>query len=153
MIAAAPTRVRGLTGPDLRHLAAGGSPGAGLARVLVTRMPDYRANLVARRFMRDDERETYVRHNIRTLRPEYPAAALWRMLVRYLYEYQYLGSVLGSAAVADRRAFLVHSTWFDADFFATGALDEARFDALAAAVTRLCACYALDERRFRFAGR
>jgi len=153
VIAAAPTRVRGLTGPDLRHLAAGGSPGAGLARVLVTRMPDYRANLVARRFMRDDERETYVRHNIRTLRPEYPAAALWRMLVRYLYEYQYLGSVLGSATVADRRAFLVYSTWFDADFFATGALDEARFDALAAAVTRLCACYALDERRFRFAGR
>lgn len=74
------------------------------------------------------------------------------MLLRYLYEYQYLGSVLGSAGIADRRAFLVHSTWFDADFFAPGVLDEARFDALAAAVARLCACYALDEAKFRFPG-
>jgi hypothetical protein len=43
-------------------------------------------------------------------------------------------------------------TWFDADFFAPGVLDEARFDALAAAVARLCACYALDEAKFRFPG-
>jgi hypothetical protein len=115
-------------------------------------MPDYRANLVARRFMSEHERETYVRHNVRTLRPEYPAARLWRMLVRYLYEYQYLGPGLGSHAIADPRSWLAQSTWFDADFFASGALDEPRFDALAEAVARLCACYAVDESRFVSAG-
>jgi hypothetical protein len=150
VIAGAPARVREVTRADLQQLSTAGSPGTALARILVTRMPDYRANLVARRFMSEAERETYVRHNIRTLRPECPAPALWRMLVRYLYEYQYLGSVLGSSGIADRRAFLVHSTWFDADFFATGVLDEPRFDALATAVAGLSACYALDESKFRF---
>ncbi len=121
-----------------------------LTRILLSRMPDYRANLVARRFMSDAERETYVRHNIRTLRPEYARPRLWRMLVRYLYEYQYLGPGLGLSAVPDPRAYFVHSTWFDVDFLAAGVLDEARFDTLAEAVASLCACYAVDDTRFRF---
>jgi hypothetical protein len=148
VIAAAPARVRELTRADVRELAAGGSAGTALTRILLTRMPDYRANLVARRFMSEPERETYVRHNVRTLRPEYAPGRLWRMLVRYLYEYQYLGPGLGSRAIADPRGYLADSTWFDADFFASGALDEPRFDALAEGVARLCACYALDESRF-----
>lgn len=36
------------------------------------------------------------------------------------------------------------STWFADDVLAPGVLDEARFDALAAAVARLCACHAVD---------
>jgi hypothetical protein len=139
-IAAAPASLRARTRDDLRELAAGGSAGAALTRILLTRMPDYRANLVARRFMTEVERETYVRHNVRTLRPEYPPAELWRMLVRYLYEYQYLGPGLGSRAVGDPRTWLARSTWFDDDFFASGALDERGFDTLAGAVARLCAC-------------
>jgi hypothetical protein len=74
------------------------------------------------------------------------------MLVRYLYEYQYLGPGLGSRAITDPRAFFVDSTGFAADFFASGALREARFDTLAAAVADVCRCYAVDERRFVSAG-
>jgi hypothetical protein len=147
-IAAASEGVRERTRADLRELAADGSAGTALTRILVTRMPDYRANLVARRFMSEAERETYVRHNVRTLRPEYPPVRLWRMLVRYLYEYQYLGPGLGSRAIADPRAWLARSTWFDADFFASGALDEHRFEVRVGAVARLCACWAVDDRRF-----
>src|SRR5262249_6001991 len=50
-IASAPAAVRGATAHDLAHLRREGGAGAALARVTVTRMPDYRANLVARAFM------------------------------------------------------------------------------------------------------
>ena len=49
----------------------------------------------------------------------------------------------------DPRDFLLRSTWFADDFFATGMLDETRFDALAAAVGRLCACHAVDAAALR----
>jgi hypothetical protein len=71
--------------------------------------------------------------------------------VRYLFEYQYLQPALGMTAVADPLAFFAGSTWFDRDFFEAGVLDAARFERLAAAVRRLCASYALDPRRLRFA--
>jgi len=149
VIAAAPTAIRRVTEEDLLALAADGCAGAALARLTLTRMPDYRANLVARHFLGDTERETYVRHNIRSLRAEYPPPLLWRMLIRYLFEYQYLGSGLGMTRVADPRAYFLHSTFFADDFLATGALDEERFDALAAAVARLCACHEVDRARLR----
>jgi hypothetical protein len=151
-IAAAPAAVRARTAADLASLAGAGSAGAGLAHVTVQRMPDWRANLVARAFMTPAERETYVRHNVRTLRPEYPAASLWRMLVRYLYEVQYLGPRLGLTTMPDPRAYFVHSTWFADDLLSTGVLDEARFDALVAAVDALCACWAVDPTRLRLPG-
>jgi len=91
----------------------------------------------------------YVRHNIRTLRAEYPAPLLWRMLVRYLFEYQYLGPALGFTRIEDTRSFFLSSTWFADDFLATGILDERRFDTLADAVARLCACHAVDASRLR----
>lgn len=144
-IAAAPAVVRERTAADLA--AVGG--GAGLARVTVQRMPDWRANLVARAFLSTAERETYVRHNVRTLRPEYPPAALWRMLVRYLFEYQYLGPRLGLTTMSDPRGVMLHSTWLADDVLATGVLDDARFDALAALVDDLCACWAVDASRLR----
>jgi hypothetical protein len=148
-IAAAPATIRMMTAADVAELVSGGMPvGVVLARLLVMRMPDYQANLVAVRFLDEAERETYVRHNVRTLRPSYPPGQLWRMLIRYLYEYQYLGF----SAVADAREFFLRSTWFDADVLATGALDEARFDRLTAAVARMCACYAVDESRFKQTG-
>jgi hypothetical protein len=93
--------------------------------------------------------ETYVRHNVRTLRPSYPPTQLLRMLVRYLFEYQYLALT----AVADRTAFLMRSTWFDQDFVASGVLDPATFAALADAGADLCACWAVDETRFAFSAR
>jgi hypothetical protein len=148
-IAAAPAPVRELTRADVAALAGRESPGRALTRILLSRMPDYRANLVARRFTSAAERETYVRQNVRTLRPEYAPSQLWRMLARYLYEYQYLGAALGFTSIGDPRTFFVASTWLDADFIGTGILDHARFDALAAAVAALCASYAVDESRFR----
>jgi hypothetical protein len=148
-IAAAPAGVRRATAADLAELGRDESPGAALARITVTRMPDYRANLVARAFMSPAEREVYVRHNVRTLRAEYRAALLWRMLVRYLFEYQYLGPALALTGIEDPRSFFVSSTWFADDFLATGILDERRFDVLAAAVAHLCACHAVDGSRLR----
>jgi hypothetical protein len=143
VIDAAPRPLRVTTAADLEAL--GARPGEALTRILLRRIPDYQSNLVAERLLEAGELETYIRHNVRTLRGEYPPAALWRMLVRYLFEYQYLGF----GAVGDRRAYLFHSTWFRDDFVTTGILDEARFDALAAAVAELCAAYAIDETRLR----
>jgi hypothetical protein len=148
-IAAAPAVVRRATTADLTALAADGCAGAALARLTLTRMPDYRANLVARKLLTEAERETYVRHNIRPLRGEYPPPLLWRMLIRYLFEYQYLAPALGMTRVAHPRDYFVSSTWFADDFLATGVLDEARFEALAAAVGHLCACHAVDRSRLR----
>jgi hypothetical protein len=149
-LAAASGAVRERTARDVLPVpeprATRGSPTtAALVRILLRRLPDYQANLLACRFWSAVERETYVRHNIRALRSEYPPEQLWRMLMRYLCEYQYLAF----SSVADRRAYFLQSTWFDADFFATGALDAARFDLLAATVQALCATYSVDETRFR----
>ena len=142
-ITAAPADVRHATRADLGALSPD-SPGRALTRILLSRMPDYRANLVATRFMSDAERETYLRHNIRTLAS--PPAHWWRTVVRYLYEYQYLGPRLGSPRIADPRSWFLRSTGFDPD----GVLGDSGFDGLAAAVAALCACYAVDETRFRF---
>jgi len=146
VVAAAPPTVCSATADDLAALASGAapSPGAALAAVLVRRMPDFQSNLLAVRYLDEAERETYVRQNVRALRAEYPPSHLWRLLMRYLFELQYLGF----SAVRDRRTFFVHSTWFDADFLATGVLDAARLDALADAVAAICDCYAVDESKF-----
>lgn len=146
VIATVPHAIGAVTGADLAALAAEG-PGAGgaLARVLLARMPDYQANLVARRFLTDAEQEVYVRQNVRALRRDYPPARLWRMLVRYLYEYQYLGF----SAVEDARTYFLRSTWFDQDLLESGVLDDASFDRLTASVAAVCGCYAVDQRWFR----
>ena len=59
-----------------------------------------------------------------------------------------INTCLGFSAVADRTSFFVRSTWFDADFVATGVLDPERFAELAACAQALCACFAVDESRF-----
>jgi len=149
MVAAAPNAIRSVTAGDLEKLTGDKTAGAALAELLVKRMPDYRANLLARRFMSMEERETYVRHNIRTLGPEYRPAQLWRMLIRYLYEFQYLDPASGLTTMHDPSAYFIYSTGFYHDFFAAGVIDEKRFRELAGDVSRLCACYAVDEARFR----
>jgi hypothetical protein len=144
VIAAAPAAIRTLTAADLAEVGGDETPADGLARIFHARISDYQANLLAQRFLARDEIETYVRHNIRTLRFTYAPPQLFRMLIRYLFELQYLAF----SAVNDRRGFLVHSTWFDADFFATGILDGAHFTALVERAAALCACWAVDESRF-----
>lgn len=148
VVTAAPPAIRARTQPDLETLAASGTPGTALARILLTRMPDYQANLLACRFLDLAERETYIRHNIRTLRGLYAPAQLWRMLIRYLSEYQYLTF----SAVAAPVEFFLQSTWFDADFIAPGILDARRFGSLTRAVARICATHRVDETRIRAVG-
>ena len=144
-IAASAPRIRARTAPDLARLGASETPGTTLARLLLARMPDYQANLLAWPFLSEIERETYVRHNIRSLRASYSPAELWRMLIRYLFEFQYLAF----SAVEDPRSYLFESTWFETDYIVAGALDERRFDELSTSVSRVCACYGIDERRVR----
>jgi hypothetical protein len=142
----APERIRRQTKEDIDALGPNAAAkGDALARVLLARMPDYQANLLASRFWNLLERETYVRQNIRTLRAEYSPAQIWRMLVRYLYEYQYLRF----SAVENHREYFLRSTWFDADFFTTGIIDEEQFDRLVSSAADICAGYAVDETRFR----
>jgi hypothetical protein len=143
-IARAPAAVRTRTAADLAALAEGRPAGVALGRLLVTRMPDWRANLVARALMTDDEAETYVRHNVRGLGAQYSPEQVWRLLVRYLFEYQYLGAALGLVRIADPQAYFFASTGIADELFAAGVLDEARFDDLAAIVARLCAAHAID---------
>lgn len=147
----APAAIRTETAADLRALAVEQPLGRALVRVLVSRLPDYRANLIARHVLAPEERETYVRQNVRALRQEYAPAQRWRLLLRYLFEYQYLQPALGMSLVPDPHEFFVTSTWFDEDFFATDILDAARFTALAEAMGGLCTAYAVDRTRLRFA--
>ena len=145
-IGAAPAMIQRRTEADLAALAADeGVPAASaLARIVLRRLPDFQANLLAQRYLDEAERETYVRQNIRTLRDEYPPAGLWRLLARSLYEFQYLRF----SAVSDRRAFFLRSTWCDADFLDPRVLDGATFDALAGAVAAICECHVVDDSKF-----
>jgi len=128
----------------LARAPAGMTPGAALATLLMTRISDYQGNLLACRFLDLVERETYVRHNIRTLADQYPREQLWAMLVRYVTEFQYLRF----SAIDNRNEFLFRSTWFDRDFLRNGILSEAAFARLDTAVGNLFATYAVDESKF-----
>lgn len=150
-LAHASAAVRARTAADLTALAEGRPIGVALGRLLVSRMPDYRANLVARRLATDDEAETYVRHNVRGLGTEYPPERAWRLLLRYLFEYQYLLPALGMTRIADPRTFLAASTGIANEIFRAGVVDEERFDQLAAVVARLCGAHAIDPEKLRFA--
>jgi len=147
VMAAAPADVRARTAADVAALGPAPSPGHALARAALTRLPDLRANLVARVFMDDAERQAYARHNLRA--HAHPPAALWRGLVRYLVEYQYLGLLLDDLSAAQRRTYLFEATSFGRDFLERGLLDGARFDALARLVELLCTCWTIDAQRFR----
>lgn len=139
----APLALRHASGSELAGL--GPHPGRALAAGITDRFDDYRANLLAARFLDLAEQETYVRQNVRTLRAEMQPSRLFHTLVRYAYEYQYLRFSL----VEDRREYFLRSTWFDDDFLRTRVLDDERFDALVAAVGAICELYAVDESRFR----
>jgi hypothetical protein len=140
----APRAVKAATASDLERLTGPGSAGARLVRLFETRLPDYRANLLACRFMTLPERETYVRQNVRALSREYAADQLWRRLVRLLYEAQYLTF----SAIADRRAYLLDTTWLRDDYLVTRLLGERDLDALLEAAGTLCEAHAVEAARF-----
>jgi len=144
IIATLPRPVRAATAADRSSLAAAGSTASGLVDIFERRLPDFRANLLATRYESTAERETYVRQNIRPLAREYPPGQILRLLVRYVYELQYLGF----SEMEDARAYFYEMTWFEADFFDTGILDEPALDALSDAAAALCRAHAVDETRF-----
>jgi hypothetical protein len=112
-----------------------------LGRIL-GRMPDYQANVLARRLLEPDEMETYIRQQTTTLAQE--NLGPYSQLGRYAYEMQYLG--LGR--VPDAMGYVLASTWFVEQFVEPGILTLERFGALSAAVARICACYRVDESAF-----
>jgi len=139
-----PKPVRQIAAADLARLAREGSAGQHLVDIFESRLPDFQANILAARYQSDAEREAYVRQNIRPLRKEYPASDVLRMLVRYVYELQYLGF----SGIEDPRTYFYEMTWFEADFFDTGILDEDRLDALSDAARALCRAHEIDEDKF-----
>jgi len=144
VVRAAPPAVRSETAADLHALAAEQPLGRALVRVLVSRLPDYRANLIARHLLAPEERETYVRQNVRPLFREYAPEQLWRRLTRLLYEAQYLRF----SAIADPRSYLLDTTWLRDDFLATRILREEDLDLLLSAAAALCQCHDVDGSRF-----
>jgi hypothetical protein len=142
-------RMRNLAQEDLDRLCVGRPPGEALAGLLLERLPDYRANLVARAFMTEQERAVYARHNIRTLRHDYAPTALWRMLVRYLYEYQYVLPALGLITLDDPYAYFAASTGFEAGFVDRGVVDRPAFFTLAERVADVCGAYRVDTAEIR----
>jgi hypothetical protein len=146
LIERAPAAVQRQTAADRAELARERPVGEALVRILVSRLPDYRANLLSQHYLSEAERETYVRHNIRTLRGEYPRARLWRRLLRYVFEYQYLRF----SHLPEPRAYFLHTTSFQHDFVDAGLCDLDTFEAVTAAVSALCDAYAVDHTRFHF---
>jgi len=121
----------------------GESSGAAILRMLLPRVADYKANLLASQLQRVAEREAYVRQNIRSLRAEYGATQVWRMLARYVYELQYSRF----SAIENPRSYFLVSTWFEHDFFATGLVTEEQFDRVRRAFSTLLESYTVDQAR------
>lgn len=141
----APPTVRAFTAPEGERLRGQhGSVGEGLLRIPLTRMPDYQANLLARRYLSADELETYVRNNVYCLRWTSRPAAVFQRLARYVYEYQYLPL----SRIEEPRRYFLGSTWFAEEYVASGIVGEAAFERLLSLTGRLCAVQTVDESKF-----
>jgi len=125
---------------EIERLGANGSVGRGLAEIVLARMPDYQANLVARAFLSPLELETYVRNNVTCLAQVMRPTAVFQRLFRHAYEFQYLAL----AGIDDAWAYLCASTWFDREFIHSGVVKASLCEALFACVGRLCALQAID---------
>lgn len=137
--------LRQLAAPEVERLARQhGSLGEALVRIPLTRLADYQANLVARRFLSRAEMETYIRNNVYCLRWTSRPQAFLQRLARYAFEAQYLQLSL----VPEPGAYLLGSTWFAEDYLHSGILKEQQFDELVGLVARLCAAQEVDESRF-----
>jgi hypothetical protein len=141
----APAAMRSLAAREIARLQAeAGGVGRGLARIPLARMPDYQANLLARRYLSAHELETYVRNNVYSLTMEYPATKLFQRLARYVYEYQYLRLI----QIADPGRYFLSSTWFAQEYLQTQILDEACVARLLETLAAICDAYVIDDGRF-----
>jgi hypothetical protein len=120
----------------------GGGPGRVLARFTLDRIGDFAANLLARRYLRDEELEAYIRANARHHLAEDlgPLA----QLTRHTLEVQYLRLT----SIADPIGYFFETSWFGEYFLRTGVFEEAAVRALFDAMATLCATYEIDESAF-----
>ena len=140
----APAGVREYCGASLASLAGGSGVGAALVELAWSRIEDFQSNLLSQRYLTAEERETYVRNNVRSLAQEVQPDALFQRLARYAYEYQYLRF----SAVSDHHAYFMRSTWFPDQYLETGVVQLEHFDRLLGLFGRRCDCYSVDESKF-----
>lgn len=147
--ASASATVRAATAMEMEHLRASsqsGNPFRFLVKLMITRSEDYQANLLAQRFLRPAEMETYLRHNVYSLVTETDTTGVYARLLRYAYQFQYLRL----SRIDHPLAFFLSSTWFPEEYFRRGILNEAQFQELLDRVGDLCDCYTIDESKFDF---
>lgn len=119
-----------------------GGPGRVLARFTLDRIGDFAANLLARRYLREEELEAYIRANARHHLAEDlgPLA----QLTRHTLEVQYLRL----SSIADPIGYFFETSWFGEYFLRTGVFAEDAVRALFDAMADLCATYEVDESAF-----
>ncbi len=145
VVRAAPSAVRdGLADEIQALMRQHGSVGAGLAQVALARLPDYRANVLARNFLSDEEMQMYVRSNVTCLRQSMRPRALFQRLVRYAYEYQYLRLLRD---LRDPWDYFVSVTAFPREFWDTGIVSQERTHALFVHISEICDLQQIDRTR------
>ncbi|MCX4239547.1 hypothetical protein [Paraliomyxa miuraensis] len=122
--------------------AAGREPGALVCALVLERMPDFLANLLARRYLPPCELEAYVRANVYTHFGEEERPL--HLLARHVYEYQYLSL----SRIDDPLRYFLRSTWWSDFFVDTGLVPLPHLMAILEATARLRACYEVDEDAF-----
>jgi hypothetical protein len=145
----APAHVRAGTALEIEQLRASsrtGSPGRHLVRMMLVRAEDFQANLLAKRYLRAAEMETYIRNNVYSLVTEGDTTGVYARMLRYAYQYQYLRL----SRINDPMDFFLKSSWFAEHYYRSGVLTEAQFKKVVELVGGLCGCYAIDESKFDF---
>jgi hypothetical protein len=145
----APAHVRAGTAMEIEQLKATsktGSPGRLLVKMMLVRSEDFQANLLAKRFLRTAEMETYIRNNVYSLVTESDTTGVYSRMLRYAYQYQYLRL----SRIEDPMGYFVKSTWFAEHYYRPGVLTEGQFQQVVNLVGGICDCYAIDESKFDF---
>tara|TARA_B100000315_G_C14587773_1_gene594031 strand:- start:3024 stop:4745 length:1722 start_codon:yes stop_codon:yes gene_type:complete len=147
MYAVAPTGVRNQTARDLTALEEeSGRLGQAVLKRMLHRSEDFLCNLLAQRFLRPDEMDTYVRNNVYSHWKDDTQGGAYVQLGRQAYEFQYLSL----SRIEDPMGWFLKSTWFTERFIQPGIISESLFDRLITKVTLICACYQIDETKFDF---
>ena len=129
--------------PDDLSALAEGHRGEHFVGVIMQRMDDFQANMLARTLLSEGEMETYVRANVVSLFQEM-AASPWIKLARHAYEFQYLRL----SKMPDPMAYFIGSTWFRHHFVEAQIVSQEGTSALFDAVKDICDCYAIDDAAF-----
>lgn len=146
IVARSPAAVRRASAGALARLpGAGAGPGTALVRLALSRVEDFQSNLLSQRYLTPEERETYVRNNVRSLVHDYGREGFFLRLARYAYELQYLRF----SAVQDPLAYFLKVTWFGEQYLRQGIVSEELFGRLVDGLGRICDTYRVDESRFR----